>query len=224
MQNYDWDWQTADKEFRRAIELNPNCATAHHWYSEHLALLGRFDEALRESESARGLDPLSLIIATDNAMIFYFARQYDRAIDQLRAVQKMDPAFEVAHRIEQAYVEKGMFKEALEDEEEWRRGNTSDFTWILSSQAYIYGRSGQQTLARSALEKLERLNHGRQMDPWPILLAQIGIGDRDQVFAWLEKAYSQHSNSLTTLKVEPVYDPFRSDPRFQDLLRRVGLS
>src|SRR5689334_13152882 len=97
VQNYDWDWETAEKEYRRAIELNPNYATAHHWYAEHLAYLGHFDEALRESERARELDPLSLIIATDNGAILYFSRQYDRAIEKLHAVLEVDPNFLHAH-------------------------------------------------------------------------------------------------------------------------------
>src|SRR5262249_12838881 len=93
VQNYDWDWQTTEKEFRRAIELNPNYATAHHWYAEHLMWRGRFDEALKESERARQLDPLSLIIAADNSAIFFFSRQYDRAIEKWRSVLEMDPDF-----------------------------------------------------------------------------------------------------------------------------------
>jgi tetratricopeptide (TPR) repeat protein len=222
VQNYDWDWQTAEREYRRAIELNSNYATAHQWYAEHLALLGRFDEALRESEIARGLDPLSLIMATDNGAILYFSRQYDRAIDQLQTVLAMDPNFYRAHIVDHAYVQKGMFKEALDDIEKWRR--TKDMPWISAELAYVYGRSGQQALAQRALEKLEELYRRRKMDPAPILWAYLGMGNKEQVFAWLEKAYSQHSNALTTLKVEPAYDPLRSEPRFQDFLRRVGLS
>ena len=93
VQNYDWDWKTAEQEFRRAIELNPNYATAHHWYAEHLTWLGRFEEALRESERARQLDPLSLIIAADNGATLYYSRQYDQAIAKFRAVRELDPTF-----------------------------------------------------------------------------------------------------------------------------------
>jgi Tfp pilus assembly protein PilF len=104
-ENYDWDWQTAEKEYRRAIELNPNYATAHHWYAEYLTWNGRFDEALRESERARQLDPLSLIIAADNAMIFYYSRQYDRAEKGFNAVLEMEPTFPRAHMVRSVYVE-----------------------------------------------------------------------------------------------------------------------
>lgn len=108
VQNYDWDWQTAEKEYRRAIELNWSYATAHQWYAEHLAWRGRFDEALRESERARQLDPLSLVIATDNAAILYYSRQYDRAIQQLRAIREMDWTFPRTDYIFYCLVEAGM--------------------------------------------------------------------------------------------------------------------
>ncbi len=222
VQNYDWDWQTADREYRRAIELNPNYATAHHWYAEHLAFLGRFDEAVRESERARQLDPLSLIIAVDNGAILYFSRQYDRAIEQFRAVREMDPNFPRVDLVAHAYIEKGMFADALADTEKWHRTDPSPWSW--SELAYVYGRSGQQAQAQRALKKLQELNRQRQMDPAGILWAYVGMGNKNQAFAWMEKAYAQHSNILTTLKVEPGFDPLRSDPRFQDLLRRVGLA
>jgi len=115
VQNYDYDWQTSDKEFRRAIELNPNYATAHHWYAEHLSWMGRFDEALAESHRALQLDPFSLIIACDNGAILYNARQYDRAIEQFRAVRELDPNFARTSLIVHSYEEKGMFAEALAD-------------------------------------------------------------------------------------------------------------
>jgi len=220
VQNYDYDWQTAEKEYRRAIELNPNYATAHHWYAEHLAWSGRFDEALRESERARQLDPLSLVIAVDNGAILYFSRQYDQAIQKLRAVQEMEPNFPRIHIVVFAYVEKGMYTEALADTKNWHEGSSP---WFWSVLAYTYGRAGQQPEAQRALDKLLELNRRQQIDPSALIWAYIGMGNKDQAVIWLEKAYSQHS-SLTTLKVDPIYDPLRSDPRFQDLLQRVGLA
>ena len=221
VQNYDYDWQTAEKEYRRAIELNPNYATAHHWYAEHLAWSGRFDEALRESERARQLDPLSLVIAVDNGAILYFSRQYDQAIQKLRAVQEMEPNFPRIHIIVFAYVERGMYTEALADTKNWHEAGSAP--WFWSIMAYTYGRAGQQPEAQRALDKLLELNRRQQIDPSALIWAYIGMGNKDQAVIWLEKAYSQHS-SLTTLKVDPIYDPLRSDPRFQDLLRRVGLA
>ena len=222
VQNYDWDWQTAEKEFQRAIELNPNYATAHHWYAEHLALLGRFDEALRESEVARQLDPLSLIIAVDNGEILYLSRQYDRSIQKLTAVQEMEPGFQRAHIVIHSYVEQRRYKEALDQIDEWSA--TASNPWIFAESAYVYGRSGQQALAQHALEKLLELNRRQQMDVAPIVWACIGMGNTEQAFTWLEKAYTQHSNSLTRIKVDPAFDSLRDDPRFQDLLLRVGLT
>jgi TolB-like protein/DNA-binding winged helix-turn-helix (wHTH) protein/Tfp pilus assembly protein PilF len=223
VQNYDWDWQTAEKEYRRAIELDPNYATAHQWYAEHLAWLGRFDEAFAESERAHQLDPLSLIIATDNGAILYFSRQYDRAIAQFRAVLDMEPNFPRASIVINAYIEKGLFADALAEIEKKRRVS-GDQPWIWSTLAFTYGRAGQPAQARRALKILERLNRRQQTNPAAIVWAYIGVGNKDQAFACLEKAYSQHFGTLTTLKVDPGYDSLRSDPRFQDLLQRVHLA
>lgn len=221
VQNYDYDWQTAEKEFKRAIELNPNYATAHHWYAEHLAWRGRFDEALRESERARQLDPLSLIVATDNAAILLYSRQYDRAIAQFSAVREMDPGFPRATLIFAAYVQKGMFTEA---QTIIQREYTTGSSWQLANLAYIYGREGKQAPAKLELKKLLDLNQRQPVDPLVIVPACIATGSNDQAFALLEKAYEVHSNGLTALKVDPVYDPLRIDPRFQNLLKQVGLA
>jgi TolB-like protein/DNA-binding winged helix-turn-helix (wHTH) protein/Tfp pilus assembly protein PilF len=223
LENYDWDWSTAEKEYRRAIELNPNYATAHHWYAEFLTWRGRFDEALRESEDARRLDPLSLIIATDRGAILYFSRQYDRAIEQFQGVREMDPSFGRTHLVVDAYLQQGRFAEALANLEDWRR-TSGDGIHISSRLVYLYGRMGQTDKARAELRKLEAVNRTQSLDPVPMALAYVGIGDKEAALRSLEKAYAERSNLLTALKVEPVYDPLRDDPRFQELLRRVGLA
>ncbi len=115
-----------------------------------------------------------------------------------------------------------MFADALADIEKWRRIDDVPSTWAI--EAYVYGRSGQQVKARRALERWQQLNRRRQMDPAAIALAYVGMGNKDEAFAWLQRAYSERSNALTALNVDPIYDPLRSDPRFQDLLRRVGLA
>jgi DNA-binding winged helix-turn-helix (wHTH) protein/Tfp pilus assembly protein PilF len=224
VQNQDWDWQTSEKEFRRAIELNPDYPTAHHWYAEHLMWLGRFDEALHESERARQLDPLSLIIASDHGAILYFSRQYDPAIEEFRAVLRKDPNFgRAGGLLTCAYVEKAMFSQALANAEISRRffGEGPGY-W--SPRAYIYGRAGQLEKARRELEKLEKLSRHESPDPVVMLWAHLGMSNKEEALADLEKAYSEHFGILATLKVEPAFDPLRSDPRFQDLLRRVGLA
>ena len=223
VQNYDWDWQTAEKEYRRAIELNPNYSTAHHWYAEHLAFRGRFDEALRESEQARRLDPLSLIIAADHAVILYYARRYDDAIRELQAVMDMDPGFSRAGIIVHAYAQKGLMANALAELEK-KRPVGHDTVWFLSEEANLYSRAGRPAEARRALVELLELNRRQPVDAGALIWAYLGLGDKEQTLAWLEKAYTQHSNSLTTLKVEPSYDLLRNDLRFQDLMRQVGLS
>lgn len=222
VQNYDWDWQTAEKEYRRAIELNPNYATAHHWYAEHLTWRGRFDEALRESERARQLDPLSLIIAADNGATLYFSRQYDRSIEQFRYVLDMEPNFPRAGLIMEDYVQKRMFAEAQAFTEKQPWSDAAPWHW--ATLTYIYGRSGHKAQAQRALEKLLQLNRRQPVDAAALVWAYIGLGNNNQALTWLEKASSQHSNTLVTLKVEPTFDPLRNDPRFQELMRRVGFT
>ena len=223
LENYDWDWNAAEKEYRRAIELNPNYATAHQWYAEFLTWRGRFDEALRESEAARKLDPLSLIIATDHGAILYFSRQYDRAIAQFQSVREMDPTFWRAHLVVDAYTQRGRFTEALSDLEEWRRAS-GDGINKSSRLVYLYGRMGQKDKARAELRKLEAMKDKQAPDPVAMAMAYVGVGNNDAALHSLEKACAERSNELTALKVEPVYDPLRGEPRFQELLRRVGLA
>jgi len=219
-ENYDWDWKTAEKEYTRAIHLNPNYATAHQWYAEFLSLQGRFQEAFVESERARQLDPLSLIIASDNASILYYSRQYDRTIAQCLTVLEMEPNFPRAHLMVGAYVEKGQFDKALADVEKWNAG-----PWTLAWKAYVYGRAGKQVQARQTVARLQHLyGNNPHINPEPILWAYVGMGDKDQAFAWFERAYEDHSNVLTSLKVNPAYDALRDDPRFSELMRRVRLA
>jgi len=221
VQNFDWDWDTAEKEYRRAIELNPNYATAHQWYAEHLALLGRFDEALSESEIARQLDPFSLIIAVDNGAILYFSRQYDRAVEKLRAVLEIDPNFLKAHLVEHAYVQKRMFAEAQADLQSWSNVDTGP--WSLAETAYVMGRGGHAEEAKQAFDKLQLLDKRKSVDPEVIVWAAIGLGNTDETFDYLDKALSEHSNMAVRLKVEPAFDSLRNDPRFKNLLHRVHL-
>ncbi|NDQ58809.1 MAG: tetratricopeptide repeat protein [Acidipila sp.] len=223
VQNFDWDWPKAEREFRRAIELDPNYATAHHWYGEHLTWRGHFDEALQESERARQLDPLSLIIAADNGAILYYSRHYDRAERKLRSVLEMDPKFPRARGMLGAtYLAQGKFAEALAV----IVGEQQDYEapWYLAFHVAVSGRAGQRAEAQRTLKILEQLIRHRRVDAGAMVNAYLGVNDKEQVFAWLEKAYAEHSGVITTLKVEPLYDPLASDPRFRELLHRVGLA
>jgi TolB-like protein/DNA-binding winged helix-turn-helix (wHTH) protein/Tfp pilus assembly protein PilF len=221
-ENYDYDWQTAEKEYRRAIQLDPQYATAHQWYAECLGFQGRFSEALEESELARQLDPLSLIIASDHAVILYYARQYDRAIGQFRAVLAMEPNFVRAHMVVYPYVEKGMFPEALAETGRWRHGDGSPVSEV---EAYVFGRWRKQEQAERAFAHWKQGSRGRPASTTLVALeAYIATGRNEDAIALIEKSYLEHSNLVTALKVEPALDPLRGDPRFQELLQRVGLA
>jgi TolB-like protein/DNA-binding winged helix-turn-helix (wHTH) protein len=215
------DWRTAEMEFQRAIHLDPGYATAHQWYAEFLSWQGRFDEALTESEHARQLDPLSLIIATDHASILYLSRQYDRAIVQCRAVLEMDPNFNrVRGILVLAYTQSGRFAEAMHEIEQWRR--QPDATWAWGWRAYVYGRWGRRSDAERALTRFHELFHQYPNDPTQVLLfAYIATDQRDRAITLLQKGYAEHSNILSTIKADPGYDPLRNDARFQQLLGRV---
>ncbi len=224
VENSEYDWETAEKEFRRAIQLNPDYATAHQWYAEHLAWRGRFAEAFEESERARQLDPLSLIIAADHCKILYFSRQYDRAIAHCRSVLQMDPRANGAQGfIFGSLVGKGKFAEA-EQQIALPTRSPVDVAWAEAKKAYLYGRWGRTSEARQFLTQVEQ--HRADLgytETAALLLAYSGAGSSDQVIALLRKAYAEHSNVLGSIKVDPMYDRFRSDPRFHALLHHVGL-
>ena len=221
VQNHDWNWEMADREFRRAIELNPNYATAHHWYAEHLMWRGRFDEALRESERARQLDPLSLIIAADNGAILYYARRYDRAIERLRSVHAVDPTLSRAQLLIAVYADHGMLDQALAEQERWRPVVAAPIHW--SALAYIYGRNGRTAEGRRAIQELLRVSGREPVQARVFAWSYAAVGDTAETLAWLEKAYAERSGELVSLKVSPAYDFLRGNARFQRLLERVGL-
>jgi tetratricopeptide (TPR) repeat protein len=218
--SYDWDFPTAEREYLRAAELNPNYATAHHWYAELLAFQGRFAEAEKASAWSRQLDPLSLIIAADHGAILYFSRQYDRAIAELRTVLDAQPGFPRAKMIVYAYAQAGQFAQGLAETSRW----PAHEVWTVAAQGYLYGRQGRADAARAAARRLEAASTSAAADT-PLMLAVVyaGMNDKDHAIAALQRAYREHSTSLVTLKVEPIFDPLREDPRFQELLRVVGL-
>ena len=228
-QNYDYDWKLAETEYRRAIELDPKNATAHHWYAEFLSYHGRFNEAFAEIDHARQLDPFSLILLTDRAVILYYARRYDESVKQFQEVLARDAEFPRASMLLQVYVEQGRFDQALHlfDHEiatiPSDVGLSAHQAYVWGTRAFIYGRAGRRVEAMQCLDKLQHSKGIEKLDPFAMLPAYLGIGDRDKAFATLERAYAQHSTALTSLKVNPVYDSLRSDPRFAELLRRMKL-
>lgn len=220
-QNYDWDWKRAESEYRRAIELDPNNATAHHWYAEFLSFQGRFGEAFGEIERAEQLDPLSLIIKTDKGAIFLYARQYTQAIGQLKAVLRQDPRFGRAHLINLAYVETGRYEEAQRDVDQMRRDIPS--MAAEGYRGYILARKGDVRGAHAILTEL-RQRTGSATDPIAVLAIECGLNEKDAAFASLERAYQLRSSAIPSLRVNPMYDSLRKDPRFTTLLKRAGLA
>jgi TolB-like protein/DNA-binding winged helix-turn-helix (wHTH) protein len=221
-ENYDYDWLGSEKEFRRAIQLGPQYATAHQWYAESLAWQGRFQEAFAQSEQARRLDPLSLIIATDYASILYYSRQYDSALKQCRSVLELDPNFRHARGLMiPSYSELGRYDEALDEMDRWAAGDQGP--WAIAMRAAVYSRLGRAEEARREVVNIEQLP-GSRIDRTPALLvAYSGTGQKERAIELLQKAFSEHSNAVVQIKVDPMYDPIRDDPRFKDLLRRIGL-
>jgi len=223
-ENYDYDWRTAENEFQRAIQLDPEYPTAHQWYAECLGWQGRFDEAFAESERARQLDPMSPIIASDYGSLLVYSRQYDRAISHYRALLDMDHGFEHARAfLIPSYREQGRFDDALREIED---GYSLDNPlWIWVAKAQLYGRWGRTAEAEHAVAQVEKYVGQPRLDlPTALVITYAGTGRKDQAIVLLEKAYSSHSIVLTSLKVDPSVDSLRADPRFQDLLRRVGLA
>ncbi len=222
LDGYDWDWESAGNEFRRGIELNPGYATGHHWYAWHLTALGRNGEAVAEIKKAESLDPLSLIISADLAEELLIAHRYDEAITQSRKTMDLDPRFAVAHyELGQAFVQKHMYNEAIAELQK-AIALSGGSTTCTSNLAYAYAVSGSKNEAVKILNDLKnRSNHGVSNAP-EIALVYVGLDEHDQAMAWLEKAFAERFNPGVLLR--PAFDPLRSDPRFQDLLRRIGLS
>src|SRR5580692_8355597 len=216
---FDWDWESAEREFRRAIELNPGYATAHHWYAWHLSQMGRNNEAVAEMRKAENLDPLSLIIGADVAEILLVARSNDEAIEQGRKTVVMDPNFAIGHyELGQAFVQKHSYNEAIA---EFHKAIELSGGSVLctSNLAYAYAVSNKRNEAVKILNDLKTRPTGNASE---IALMYVGLGDKDQAMKWLEKAYEEHFNPSILLR--PAFDPLRSDPHFQNLVHRIGLA
>ena len=218
---YDWNWDSAEVEFKKAIELNPGYATAHHWYSWHLAVLGRMDEAIAEMRKAAALDPLSLIISADLAEVLLVARQFEQSIQQSLSTIALDPNFAVAHyQLGQAYVQNQKYTDAIK---EFQRAIelSGAHTTFASNLAYVYALAGRKGEAVKILNDQKNRDHGFSNSA-EIALIYVGLGNNDQAMTWLERAYEERFNP--SILARPSFDPLRSDKRFQDLMHRIGLS
>jgi TolB-like protein/DNA-binding winged helix-turn-helix (wHTH) protein/tetratricopeptide (TPR) repeat protein len=219
---FDWDFDAAGKEFQRAIELNPGYATAHHWYAWHLSLLGRFDDAIAEMKKAQNLDPLSLIINADLAELLVLAHHYDESIAQSRKTIEMDPNFALAHnQLAQAYLQEHIYDEAVTELKKAVQ-LSADSPTCIANLARAYVASGKRSEAERLLGDLKKRSNAAYSNAPEIAIVYLSLGDTDQAMNWLEKGYEERFNPGVLLR--PGFDPLRSDSRFQNLLRRIGLS
>jgi TolB-like protein/DNA-binding winged helix-turn-helix (wHTH) protein/Flp pilus assembly protein TadD len=221
LDGFDWDFDSAGKEFQRAIELNPGYATAHHWYAWHLSLLGRYDEAIAEMRKAENLDPLSLIINADLAELLVIAHSYDESIRQSRKTIEMDPNFALAHnQLAQAYLQKHMYDEAVAELRKAVQLSGGSPTCI-ANLARAFVASGKRSEAVSLLSDLKKRSSPGYSSASEIAMIYASLGDTNQAMNWLEKGHEERFNPGVLLR--PGFDPLRSDSRFQALVHRIGL-
>ncbi len=219
---HDWDWVAGERAFRRAIQLKPDNAEARMRYALALAWFERFDEALHEIGQARELDPLLRRVNLNTGIILYFARRYDEAIAESRRALALDPNFFQHHQMPGwAYVQARAYKDAIAAfKKALELGGGSS---VEADLAHAYAVSGQTREAQKILNDLEDRSKRMYISPFDIAVVYVGLGDRDQAFAWLEKAYDERTRTMLSLKVNPRLDPLRSDPRLAALMRRVGV-
>jgi serine/threonine-protein kinase len=215
---YDYDLSGGEREFKRAIELNPNSALAHQWYGHYLASLARADEALKEIRRAQELDPLSLVINTELGIPFYITRQYDQAIEQFKKVLEMDPNMEFARFfLGWAYAQKGMYEEAIA----MLSKPESDHPFVLGTLAQNYALSGRKSEALKLIDRLNEQTKHRYVAAYSVAPIYLALGNKGQALQWLEKSYENREDGFIWINTDPAWDGLRSDPRFQELARRV---
>ncbi|MGC1788617.1 MAG: tetratricopeptide repeat protein [Terriglobales bacterium] len=221
--SYDWDWVGAEQEFKHAIELNPNYATAHQWYGIMLATLGRFPEAEAEVKRAQQLDPLSPIINMAVAEVYTWERRYDESIERYKKVVELDPTFAVAYgNLSEVYKLKHLYGEELSAlQQEWNLSGDPGFARLLER---AYSKSGHLGVVREELKRvLEERARGQYADPMSIAGYYAELGDESAAFRWLQKGYEEHSSGMEFLGVAPDFDPLRSNTQFEYWLNVVGL-
>jgi len=220
---HDWQWQEAQTEFKRSLALNPAYPTANHWYAEYLMTMGHHEEAIARMKSSQQLDPLSLIISVAIGWAFYMARRYDDAIEQLRRTVELDPNYPVTYWILGLLLRKlGRYKLAIAEGEKGVKlsGGSS---LMRAALAQTFGTAGRRKKAIQILDDLTKLAKQKYVAPYFFAGIHIGLGDDDRAIEYLEKSYEEHSHWLIYLHIDPSMDGLRSNPRFQDLLRHVGL-
>jgi TolB-like protein/DNA-binding winged helix-turn-helix (wHTH) protein/Tfp pilus assembly protein PilF len=221
-QNHDWNWEECEREFKLAMALDPNDATPHQWYSGNLAVRGRFEESFRELAIARQLDPLSVTIREAEAQYLYLARRYDEAIAVTDRTVEIEPNFAWAYFDRGlSYVQKGKWREALADLETARRVDDNAFNAAVLGETYAL--AGNKSRASQILAELQARAKREDVSALYPALIHAGLGEKDAAFAGLEEAFEERATYILALKYAPFYDPLRSDPRFDDLVKRMGL-
>ena len=223
--DYTWDWAGSEKEFQRAIALNPNYATAHQWYGYALWRTARFEESIAEHRRALQLDPLSLPVNRNLGLAYYLARQYDLAIEQLRKTREMDSGFVLTREyLGLAYLEKGMYKEAIVSCEE-AATSVSASPYAISALGYVYAVAGKKVEAQNVRDQLQKLSEQKYLSPRFMASVYAGLGEKEKALESLNAAYEDRSLQIGPgIIADPTYDSLRAEPRFQDLLRRMGLN
>ena len=219
---FDWNWAAAEKELKHSITLRPNDATTHEYYAIYFGTMGQAEEAIAEMKRARDLDPLSLDINAQLGVVYRDGRHYDAAIEQCRQTLELDPSFEMAHWcLGLGYVAKGMYEKAIAELQ--TAVASGGCPCKAAALAYTYAVTGQRARAQDLLRELKtKADQGYELS---YLIAEVyaGLRDHEHAFEWLNKAYNQRDCQLTWLKLDPLIDELRSDPRFADLMRRIGL-
>ena len=221
---YDWDWATSSEDFKRAIELAPNYAQAHLWYAMHLAAIGQSKAAIAEVMRARELDPLSPIINTTLGLMLYFDNQYEKAVDQFHRVLDLNPDFYVAHwELGLAYEQQGKYEKARSEFQKARSLSPANTT-ILESIGEIDAFSGHKDEARKILDQLTRLSTHEFVSTYVLAELHLALGNKDEALNALEKACAERDSNLIYVNADPALSPLHSDPRFQNLIKRIGLA
>jgi len=219
----DWDWTGAEREFKLGLQLDPKNATGHHWYAELLLFIGKTEDAFKEISIAVDLDPISQGILKDKGIFQYYMEQYDDAMNTALTTLELDPGFTSVHRlISLVYTGKGMYEEAIKENKTWGEltGNKIKTDVAL---AYIYAVSGRQDEARKIIEDAGIEKMLSSNDYRGVALVYVALGEKDEAFEWLEKSYEKHEESLCSIGIDPKFDSIRDDPRFNVLLKKIGL-
>ncbi|GMR22052.1 MAG: serine/threonine-protein kinase [Acidobacteriota bacterium] len=219
---YDWDFAEAEREFQRAIELNPTYPTAYQWYANYLAFTGRYDEGIEQIRLAAELDPLSRIINSNLGTFLSSAGRHEEGDEQLRKMLEFDPSWAIGYmRLGQNYERRGWFSEAIPLYE--KQAELDDTLYGLGNLGHAYAKSGRVDEAHAVLERLEEMSKSRYVAPIESAYVYAGLGELDHCFEWLEKAYDERSGNLLLARVWPMGQDIEHDPRFADLMRRIGV-